>query len=129
MGPSLGSFGPSWGQLEAPTAHRKRKGVTAKTHMFLKLLQVVGLLAGFLEGPGGTRNRLGAILRHRGGMSDAIMSRIEVSWATLETILVYLGLSWGHLGPKGTLCHLGAPPVQTQGGGEVNLPKQREERG
>ena len=46
--------------------------------VFSKLLQGVGVLAEFIGGSGGTRDRLGAILGQRGGLSETISSRLEV---------------------------------------------------
>ena len=64
-------------------------------------------------------------------MSEAILTRLPLSWAILEAILRSRRPSWSHLGPKRTLCHLGPPPVQTQGGGGGgNLPsRERQEDG
>ena len=87
VGPSWGSLGPSWGHLEASKAHRKRKGEKAKNIDFPRLLTGFGILEGAAEGSKGTWIRLGAVLGPLGGMSEAILTHLEVSWAILEAIL------------------------------------------
>ena len=63
-------------------------------------------------------------------MSEAILTRLPLSWAILEAILRSLKPSWRHFGPKRILCPLAAEPVQTHGGGEGNLPsRERQEDG
>ena len=87
LGPSWGSLGPSWGHLEAPEAHRKRKGEKAKNIDFLRFLNSFGILEGAVEGSKGTWIRLGAVLGPLGGVSEAVLSHLEVAWAILEAIL------------------------------------------
>ena len=74
-----------------------------KSLVFFRFLKDFGILEGALEGSEGTWNRLGAVLRPLGGMSEAIPGHLEVSWAILEAILGYLGPSWSHLGSSWTL--------------------------
>ena len=87
LGPYGGSLGPSWGHLEALEAHRKRKGEKAKYIDFLKYLTGFCLLEGAVEGSKGTGFRLGAALGPLGGMSETILTHLEVSWAIFEAML------------------------------------------
>ena len=117
LGPSWGSLGPSWSHIEASEAHRKRKGEKAKTLIFQWFVKDVCLLESAVEGSKGTWIRLGAVLGPLGGMSEAILSHLEVSWAILEAIL-QLGAPLGPI-----LSHLGRsnasvpPPSWPRGGG------------
>ena len=58
-----------------------------KTLGFPWLLIGFGILEGAVEGSKGTWIRLGAVLGPLGGMSEAILTHLEVSWAILEAIL------------------------------------------
>ena len=86
-GPSWGSLGPSCGHLEASEAHRKRKGEKANNIGFLCFWTDFGYLEGAVEGSKGIWNRLGAVLGSLGGMSEAILTHLEVAWAIWEAIL------------------------------------------
>ena len=54
----------------------------------------------YLEPSSAILGHIEAVLRPLGGLSEAIVSHAWLSWAILKAILVYLGLSWSHLGPK-----------------------------
>ena len=123
LGPSWAPLGVLWGHLgtmlRLEKAIGREKARMQKTQFVLSCWSHFGLLGGALGGSKSTQNRLGAVLRPLGGMSEAIPGHLEVSWAILEAILGYLGPSWSHLGRSNP----SVPPVQTQGGGEVNLPE------
>ena len=58
-----------------------------KTLISPRFLKGLGILEGAVEGSKGTWIRLGAALGPLGGMSEAILTHLEVSWAILEAIL------------------------------------------
>ena len=55
-----------------------------KTLIFYRLLKGLGFLEGAVEGSKGTWIRLGDVLGPLGGMSEAILTHLEVYWAILE---------------------------------------------
>eukprot|EP00959_Pyramimonas_sp_CCMP1952_P383694 8040928-Pyramimonas_sp.AAC.1 len=59
------------------------------------------------------------------GPSWAILRYVGSSWKPSWA----LRPSWSHLEPRRTLCHLGPPAVQTQGGGGSKPPEQGKEKG
>ena len=67
----------------------------------------VGLLGGSCEGSGGTRNRLWAVLRPLGYVSEGILSHLPLSWTILEAILGSRRPSWSYLGPSWALSSWG----------------------
>ena len=63
-------------------------------------------------------------------MSEAILTRLPLSWAIVEAILRSRRPSWSHLGPSWTLLWVRPPPSKRMEGGEVNLPsRERQEVG
>ena len=118
LGPSWGSLGPSWGHLEASRAHRKQTSGKAKIMYFPSVVRrFVGLLGGSRGGSESTWGRLVALWGPLGGMLEAILHHLRLSWAILEAILEHWRPSWGHLGPSWRLQPLATGPVQVQGGG------------
>ena len=92
-----------------------------KTLVFPRLLKGFGILEGAVEGSKGTWIRLGAVLGPLGGMSEAILTHLEVSWAILEAIL-RLGAPLGAiLGQKGPSAPPGPRrPDPRRGGGGIS---------
>ena len=87
LGPSWGSLGQSWGHLEASKAHRKRHRENTNYICSPRFLKGFGILEGAVEGSKDTWIRLGAVLGPLGGVSEAILTNLEVYWAILEAIL------------------------------------------
>ena len=128
LGRSWGRLGPSWAPLGALLGHLgailrlpkpigSEKARMPKTLISPRLLKGFGILEGAVEGSKGTWIRLGAVLGPLGGMSEAILTHLEVYWAILEAILrlgAPLGAILGHLGRCGASS---PPPSQAQGKG------------
>ena len=98
LGRSWGRLGPSWAPLGALLGHLgailrpqrpigSEKARMPKTLIFPRLLKGFGFLEGAVEGSKGTWIRLGAVLGPLGGMSEAILTHLEVYWAILEASL------------------------------------------
>ena len=83
-------------------------------------LKKFGFLGGSRGGSESTWGRLVALWGPLGGMLEAILHHLRLSWSILEAILEQWRPSWGHLGPSWRLQPLAAPSVQVQGmgGGE-----------
>ena len=90
-------------------------------------LEAVG---GYLEPCSAILGHLEAVVRPLGGLSEAILSRAWLSWAILNAILGYLGLSWRSLGeswrPLGAILR---PIVQKEGGFQLSSPPRRLNNG
>ena len=128
LGRSWSRLRPSWAPLGALLGHLgailrlpkpigSEKARMPNTLILLRVLKGFGILEGAVEGSKGTWIRLGAVLGPLGGMSEAILTHLEVSWAILEAIL-RLGAPLGAI-----LSHLGSSkasrraPSRPRGGG------------
>ena len=100
--------------LSEPPRGPQRK---PKSFQNLRKINDFGLLGGSRGGSESTWGRLVALWGPLGGMSEAILHHLRLSWAILEAILEHWRPFWGHLGPSWRLQPLAAPSVQVQGRG------------
>ena len=147
LGPLLRALGAVWGASWAPLGALlghlgailrpqrpigSEKARMPKTLIFRWLLKDFCILEGAVEGSKGTWIRLGALLGPLGGMSEAILTHLEVSWAILEAILrlgAPLGAILSHLARSNA--SRGAPPRPRGGGrgrGQDTLPARKPSR-